>query len=39
MFANIRQIEWDGVNTIKFWKARIRFLSNVLVAVAVVVAL
>ena len=37
-FANIWRIERDGISAIKFQAARIHFLSDVFVAVAIVVA-
>ena len=38
-FANIWKIEWDGINEIKFGTVQIHFLSDVFVAIAIVVAL
>ena len=36
--ANIWRIEWDRISAIKFEAARLHFLSDVFVAVGVVVA-
>ena len=36
--ANIWQIEWDGMSAIKFDAVQVHFLSEVSVAIAVVVA-
>ena len=38
ILANIRRIERNGISAIKFEAARLHFLSDVFVAVAVVVA-
>ena len=37
-FGNIRRIKRDGISAIKFEAAQIQFLSDVFVAVAIVVA-